>query len=178
MSVFLVTDWSFCSSLFPKWARNLKCYLFLFFVFFVLSSSWNDQPQHASSAEWSFQLMAVCWSCVPALMWVWFIIHSKPWVGQRPGGMEGTSTTGAFPSLVTVKRKGDTSKHSSSSSFSPHQPALHCITFPAHIQEQTPVTPLLMSSYSRLWWYKHWPFLVQICAFCMWILFGLRSGIC
>lgn len=88
---------------------------------FFISSSWNDQPWNVASSKWSFQLMAVSWSCVPALTWVWFIIQSKPWVGQRPGEMEGTSTTGAFLSLVTVKRKGDMSKHFSSPRFQHHQ---------------------------------------------------------
>lgn len=111
------------------------------------------------------------WLCVgpvvPALMWVWFIVHSKPWVGQRPGEMEGTSTTGAFPSLMTVKRKGDTSKHSSSPRLFQHPPALHCITLPAHIQEQTPVTPLLMI-YAPA-------FLVQICASGLRMKWNLRG---
>lgn len=90
------------------------------------------------------------WLCVgsvsPVLTWVWFIIPSKPWVGQRPGEMEGTSTTGAFLTLVTVKRKGYTSKHFSRPRFFFIQ---HCITFffffSPHIQEETPVTPPLMS---------------------------------
>lgn len=55
--------------------------------------------------------------------------------------MEGTSTTGAFLTLVTVKRKGYTSKHFSRPSFFS---VLHHF-FSPHIQEETPATPPLMS---------------------------------
>ena len=109
------------------------------------------------------------WLCVgsvsPVLTWVWFIIPSKPWVGQRPGEMEGTSTTGAFLTLVTVKRKGYTSKHFSRPRFFFIQ---HCITFFFFFHHTFRKRPQWhrrwWAGYSRLWWYTHWSFLVQICA--------------
>lgn len=51
--------------------------------------------------------LRVCW-----LTWVWFLVLLKLWVGQRPGGTEGTSTGAS--SLMTVKRRRDLSKHLSS----------------------------------------------------------------
>lgn len=53
-----------------------------------------------------------CCRCVCWLTWVWFIVLLKPWVGQRPGGTEDTSTGAS--SLMTVKRRRDLSKHLSS----------------------------------------------------------------
>lgn len=145
MSVFLIfIKWCLYSWIFCKFSKEPQCSSLLIISSFSTTSSWNDQPWHSAS----FQLMVVSWSCVPALTWVWFIIQFKPWIDQRPGEMEGTSTTGAFLCLVTVKRKGDMSKHFSSPLSQHHQRCtaslLHHTALPPDTGK-TPVTPLLMS---------------------------------
>lgn len=90
-----------------------------------------------------------CCRCVYWLTWVWFIVLLKPWVGQRPGGTEGTST-GTSPSLMTVKRRRDLSKHLSSLASLLYLYFKLCITAPAKTGKD-PVTgqPMICPWFER-----------------------------
>lgn len=109
------------------------------------------------------QLMPVSWSCLPALMWVWFIVQFKPWIDQRPDEMEGTSTAGAFLFLMTVKRKGDMSKHFSGPLFQHHQrctASLFHHTRSPRTYRKSPQRHLCWwAGYSRLRWCTQRPFI-------------------
>lgn len=76
-----------------------------------------------------------CCRCVCWLTWVWFIVLLKPWVGQRPGGTEDTSTGASF--LMTVKRRRDLSKHLSSLASLLYLCFKLCITAPAQTGKDT-----------------------------------------